>query len=73
MATKASAVEVFDEVCTNSEYESRTPDDPNAKPNSVEVPAKHPKPPPVRDRSCGGIKYYRITYEDTDDEDENID
>ena len=57
MATKASAVEVVDEVCTNSEYESRTPEDPNAKPNSVEVPAKHPKPPPVRDRSRGGIKY----------------
>jgi hypothetical protein len=39
----------------------------------MEVPAKHPKPPPFRDPSCGGIKYYRITYEDpTDDEEENI-
>ena len=76
-ATKASEAEVVDEVCTDSEYGSRTPqedpEDPNAKHNLVEVPFKHPKPPPVRDRSCGGIKYYRITYEDTDDEDENID
>ena len=72
-ATKASEAEVVDEVCTDSEYGSRTPqEDPNAKHNLVEVPFKHPKPPPVRDRSCGGIKYYRITYEDTDDEDENI-
>ena len=73
MATKASAVEIVDEVCVDSEYESRTPEDPNAKPNSVEVPTKHPKPPPVRDRSPGGIKYYTVTYEDsTDDEDANI-
>jgi hypothetical protein len=73
MATKASAVEVVDEVCADSEYESRAPEDPNAKPNSVEVPTKHPKPPPVRDRSPGGIKYYTVTYEDsTDDEVDNI-
>jgi hypothetical protein len=76
-ATKASEAEVVDEVCTDSEYESRTPqkdtEDPSAKHNLVEVQFKHPKPPPVRDWSCGGIKYYRITYEDpTDDEDENI-
>jgi hypothetical protein len=32
-ATKASEAEVVDEVCTDSEYESRTPEDPNAKPN----------------------------------------
>ena len=74
MATKASAREVVDEVCMDSEYESGKPEDPNAKPNSVEVPAKHPKPPPVRDRSLGGIKYYTLTYEDpTDDEDDNTD
>ena len=44
METKASAAEVVDEVCTDSEYESRTSEDPNAKPNSVEVPTKHPNP-----------------------------
>jgi hypothetical protein len=70
METKASEAKVVDEVCTDSEYESRTPEDPNAKPNLVEVPFKLS---PVRDRSCGGIKYYRIFYSDpTDDEDENI-
>ena len=71
---EASATEVIDEVCNDSEYESRsTDDDPNAKPISVEVPANHPKPPPVRDRSLGGIDYYTATYDDpTDDEDEEI-
>jgi hypothetical protein len=38
MEIEASATEVFDEVCNDSEYESRsTDDDPNAKPISVEV------------------------------------
>ena len=73
METKASAREVVDEVCMDSEYESGKPEDPNAKPNSVEVPANHPKPPPVRDRSLGGIDYYTATYEDPiDDEDDDI-
>ena len=67
VVNQASAAEVIDEVCGDSEYESRTP-------KSVEGPAKHPKPPPVRDRSSDGIKYYRVTYEEdpTDDEDDYI-
>ena len=73
METKAAAREVVDEVCLDSEYESGKPEDPNAKPNSVEVPANHPKAPPVRDRSLGGIDYYTVTYEDpTDDGDDDI-
>ena len=73
MAPKASAVEVVDEVCDDAEYESRILKEPNAKPNSVEVPVKHPNPPPVREKTIGGIKYYTVTYEDpTDDEDDNI-
>ena len=74
MEIEASATEVIDEVCNDSEYESRlTDDDPNTRPISVEVTANLPKPPPVRDRSLGGIDYYTATYDDpTDDEDEEI-
>ena len=58
---EASATEVIDELYNDSEYESISTDDPNAKPFSVEVPVNHPKPPPVRDWSLGGIDYYTVT------------
>ena len=65
-ATKASAIEVADEVCKDSEYDSRTNDEPDAEPIAVEIPTK---PPPIRDRSLGGIDYYTVTYDDPTDED----
>ena len=72
MATKAFA-EVVDKVCADSEYESRTSEDPNVKPNLVEVPSKPHKPPAAREKTIGGIKYYTVTYEDpTDDEEDNV-
>ena len=70
MATKVSAVEVVGELCADSEYESRTSEDPNANPNAVEVPSK---PPPVGEKIISGIKYYTVTFEDpNDNEDDNI-
>ena len=62
MEIEASATEVIDEVCNDSEYESRsTDDDPNAKPISVEVPANHPKPP----LSQGSVSWwYRLLHSD---------
>jgi vacuolar-type H+-ATPase subunit F/Vma7 len=64
--TKASAIEVADEVCKDSEYDSRTNDEPDAEPIAVEIPTK---PPPIRDRSLGGIDYYTVTYDEPTDED----
>ena len=52
-STQTSAKEVVDEVCPNSEYEFKSLDDFKAKPEPPKVSAKHPKPPPVRDRSLG--------------------
>ena len=66
--TKTSDTEILDEVCPDSVYESITPDEPEAKPNPRKVTAVHLKPPPVRDRSIGGTKYYRLTLSDDDDE-----
>ena len=68
--SKASAVEVTDEVCSDSEYGARAPpDESKAKPKSVEVKKHHPKPPPIREKTLGGKKYYTLTYEDPSDED----
>ena len=56
--TQTSEAEVIDELCTNSEYGSRTPGDSKDSPKSVEV-RKHQKPPPRRDRTkkIGGKEY----------------
>ena len=70
--TKTSDTEIVDEVCPNSVYESTTPDEPEADPNPRKVTAVHLKPPPVRDRSIGGTKYYTVTYEDYSDDDDEI-
>ena len=56
-STQTSAKEVVDEVCPNSEYELKLPDDSNAEQEPLKEPTKHPKPPPVRYRSLGGIDY----------------
>ena len=66
--TKTSDTEIVDEVCPDSVYESTTPDEPEADPNPRNVTAVHLKPPPVRDRSIGGTKYYTLTLSDDDDE-----
>jgi hypothetical protein len=58
-ATKASAIEVTDEVCKDSEYDLRTNDEPDAEPIAVRG-----------QRSLGGIDYYTVTYDDPTDEDE---
>ena len=54
--------EIKDEVVPNSEYEYMTTskDDPPTESNPVE---EHP--PPVRDRSVGGIDYYSLSYDDS--------
>ena len=67
--TQTSAVEVTDELCKDSEYGSKSPNDSNKEePKSVEA-ASHQKPPPIRDRALGGIDKYTVTYDDpTDDE-----
>ena len=68
-ATKASAIEVTDEVCKDSEYDLRTNDEPDAEPIAVEIPTK---PQQIRgQRSLGGIDYYTVTYDDPTDEDED--
>ena len=59
-ATKASAIEVTDEVCKDSEYDLRTDDEPDAEPIAVRG-----------QRSLGGIDYYTVTYDDPTDEDED--
>ena len=69
-ATQTSAKEVLDEVCPNSEYEFKSLDDFKAKPEPPKVSAKHPQPPPVRDRSLGGIDYYTVTYDDPSSDDD---
>ena len=69
-STQTSAKEVVDEVCPNSEYELKLPDDSNAEQEPLKEPTKHPKPPPVRDRSLGGIDYYTMTYKDPSSDDE---
>ena len=68
-ATKASAIEVTDEVCKDSEYDLRTNDEPDAESIAVEIPTK---PQQIRgQRSLGGIDYYTVTYDDPTDEDED--
>ena len=62
---------VVDEVCTDSEYESRSPDEPKAKPKPTEVTTNHPKPPLVRDCSLCGIDYYTVTYDDPSSDDDS--
>ena len=66
-ATKAFELEVVDEVCNDSEFELKANDEPDAKPCAVDIPTK---PPPIRDRSLGGIDYYTATYDDPTDEEE---
>ena len=69
--TQTSAVEVTDELCKDSEYGSKSPNDSNKEePKSVEA-ASHQKPPPIRDRrTLGGIDYYTVTYDDLSDDDD---
>ena len=69
-STQTSAKEVVDEVCPNSEYELKLLDDSNAELEPIKEPANHPKPPPVRDRSLGGIDYYTMTYDDPSSDDD---
>jgi hypothetical protein len=67
--TKTSDTEIVDEVCSDSVYESRLPDDTEANPKPENGTSKSLKPPPVRgERSLGGIDYYTLTYEDPSDE-----
>jgi hypothetical protein len=67
--TNSSATEVVDEVCSDLEYKSRSPDDDKAIPKTAEVSANVSKPPPAREQTLGGIKYYTLTCEDPlDDE-----
>ena len=47
--TSTSATEVVDEVCSDLEYKTKSEDDNKAIPKKVEVLAKLPKPPRVRD------------------------
>ena len=58
---KKKVEEITDEVVPDSEYGSKTPprDEPQIESNPVEEP-----PPPVRDRSLGGIDYYSLSYDD---------
>ena len=68
--TQTSAVEVTDELCKDSEYGSKSPNDSKEEPKSVEA-ASHQKPPPIRDRrTLGGIDYYTMTYDDPSDDDD---
>ena len=70
--TKTSAAEVTDEICSDSEYGSKSPDeDSKEMPKSVEV-SNHPKPPPIRDRTLGGKDYYTLTYYDYPSDDDYI-
>ena len=62
-AANTSVKEVSDEVCPDAEYGSKTEDVPKAVSNPV--------PPPVRDRSLGGIDYYLLSYDDPIFEDEH--
>ena len=65
--SKTSVKEVSDEVCPDSEYGSTTP---TQDPKIVASPTVEP-PPPVRDRTLGGIDYYLLSYEDPPYEDEH--
>ena len=56
-----TTVEVEDEVVPDSEYGSTTPS--SDDPKTISHPVKEP-PPPVRDRTLGGIDYYLMSYED---------
>ena len=58
---QTSVEEINDELVTDSEYESMTAskDDPQTESSPIEEP-----PPPVRDRSLGGIDYYSLSYDD---------
>ena len=58
---QTSVEEITDEVVTDSEYESMavSKDDPQTESSPIEEP-----PPPVRDRSLGGIDYYTLSYDD---------
>ena len=67
-AAKTSVKEVNDEVCPDSEYESKSP--PKEDPRTPRSPTVEP-PPPVRDRTLGGIDYYLLSYEDPPYEDEH--
>ena len=59
---KTSVEEVEDEVVPDSEYELKTPSkDDSTKTESK--PTEEP-PPPVRDRTLGGIDYYKLSYDD---------
>ena len=59
---KTSVEEVEDEVVPDSEYELKTPSkDDSTKTESK--PTEEP-PPPVRDRTLGGINYYKLSYDD---------
>ena len=53
--------EIIDEFVPNSEYESsnHSKDDPPNESNPVKE-----NPPPVRDRTLGGIDYYTLSYDD---------
>ena len=55
-AAKTSVEDVQDEVVPDSEYNL---DDSKTVENQVEEP-----PPPVRDRTLGGIDYYLLSYDD---------
>ena len=63
-ASETSEEEVKDEVCPDAEYGSK--DDQKTVTNPTVEP-----PPPVRDRSLGGIDYYLLSYDDPPYEDEH--
>ena len=67
-AAKTSEEEVKDEICRDSEYGSKTP--PQDDPRMLSSPTVEP-PPPVRDRTLGGIDYYLLSYDDPPYEDEH--
>ena len=70
--TKTSDTDIVYEVCPDSVYESGIPDEPEADPNQRKETAQYSKPPSARELSIGGIKYYRVTYEDFSDDDDKI-
>ena len=63
-----TTVEVEDEVVPDSEYGSSTPSTDDQK--TFSNPIKEP-PPPVRDRTLGGIDYYLLSYDDPPFEDDD--
>ena len=58
---KTSVEEVEDKVVPDSEYELKTPSKDDSK--TASKPKEEP-PPPIRDRTLGGIEYYRLRYDD---------